>query len=85
MINKRQKHKSKNSKSTKTQKTKNTKTRKSKNKKHRTKNTKTQTKQVQLPNQKGEERKQGNGKRNGLLWCLVPYVWELDLLKSNHV
>ena len=35
-------------------------------------------------NQK-EERKKRNGKRNGLLWCPVPYVWELDLHDSNQV
>jgi len=29
--------------------------------------------------------KKRNGKRNDFLWCPVPYVWELDLLNSNHV
>ena len=84
MINKGQKHKSKNSKSTKTQKHKNT---QKQNKKHKTKNKKhknpNQASSITKP--EGEERKQGNGKRNGLLWCLVPYVWEFDLLISNHV
>ena len=78
MINKRQKHKSKNSKSTKN--TKNIKTRKNKKNKK-------QTKQVQIPKPEGgrKEKDRENGKRNGLLWCPVPYVWELDLLNSNHV
>ena len=82
MMNKGQKHKSKNTKSTKnTKNQKTTKTRKSKNK------NKKQTKQVQLPKPEGGRKEKGKRTRggNGVLWCPVPYVWELDLLNSNLV
>ena len=80
MMNKGLEHKSKKHKKHKKKTKKLQKTRKSKKQKTNQASSITKTRR-----EKGKRETDKGGGGNGVLWCPVPYVWELDLLNSNHI